>query len=218
MDKENVLYKNQGAHVNIALFSVIDNKPKVLLINRTNQPFKNFSALPGGAVYNNETIERAVLRELKEKTGICEQIYLEQFKVYSQPDRAKETGFRMFGFAFLGLVNPEKLTILSSGEKYDNIYFCDIENLPQLAYDHKQIITDAVDFLSNMLFEKSIAKNIMPEYITIPQIQNVYEIITQKKYDRRNFSKRLINSKIIKKCEKTLKVDKKKPVQLYKFV
>ena len=218
MDKNNILYKNQGAHVIISLFTVIDNKPKILLINRTNQPYKNFGALPGGAVYNNETIETAVLRELKEKSGICENIYLEQFKVYSQPDRAKETGFRMFGFAFLGLVNPEKITIINSGEKYDNIYFCDIENLPQLAYDHKQIISDSIEYLGKIIFEKSIAKQIMPEFVTIPQIQKIYEIITNKKYDRRNFSKRILNSKIITKTNQTLKQDKKKSVQLYKFV
>lgn len=218
MDKKNPLYKNQGAHVIMALFSIINNKPNVLLINRTNFPFTNFKALPSGAVYNNEDINQAVKRELKEKTGIETNLYLENFKVYSNPDRAKETGYRMFGFAFIGLVNPQDLNLIKSGKKYDDIFFCEIDKIPSLAYDHNQIVSDALKYLSSIIFEKNIVKNIMPNVITIPQIQNIYEIITQKKFDRRNFSKRLLNSKIIVKTDEVLKVERKKSTALYKFV
>ena len=70
MELKNPLYKNIGIHVITALFTVEKGVTKVLLVRRTNEPFKGSWALPSGAMYNNELIKEAALRELKEKTGI----------------------------------------------------------------------------------------------------------------------------------------------------
>ena len=83
MRKNYSLYKNQGIHVINSIFTIKDGKVKVLLIKRKNDPYKDMWALVGGAVYNNERLEDACLRETKEKTGI-ENVELHQFGVYDE--------------------------------------------------------------------------------------------------------------------------------------
>ena len=70
MELKNPLYKNIGIHVICSLFTVDNGDVKVLLIKRKNEPFKNKWALVGGALYNNETIEDGLRREIFEKTGL----------------------------------------------------------------------------------------------------------------------------------------------------
>ena len=70
MDIKNPLYKNQGIHVVLALFTVENGKFKVFLIQRKNEPFKDKWILIGGACYNNEDVDSAMKRELLEKTGM----------------------------------------------------------------------------------------------------------------------------------------------------
>jgi ADP-ribose pyrophosphatase YjhB (NUDIX family) len=70
MELKNPLYSNIGAHVINSIFTIDKGEIKVLLIKRDNEPFKDYWALVGGAMYNNELIEDAAKRELKEKTNI----------------------------------------------------------------------------------------------------------------------------------------------------
>ena len=70
MEVNNPLYKNQGIHLISTIFTVEDGITKVLLIKRKNNPYKDYWALVGGALYNNEDLIDGLKRELKEKTGI----------------------------------------------------------------------------------------------------------------------------------------------------
>ena len=70
MECTNPLYKNQGIHTVNAIFTIEDAKLKVLLIKRSNEPFKDMWALVSGAIYNNETFEDGTSREIYEKTGL----------------------------------------------------------------------------------------------------------------------------------------------------
>ncbi len=67
MEVNNKLYKNQGIHVISTIFTVEKGVTKVLLIRRKNKPFMDKWALVGGALYNNESIEEGLKREIKEK-------------------------------------------------------------------------------------------------------------------------------------------------------
>ena len=66
------LYKNQGIHTIVSIFTVEKGTIKVLLIKRTNEPFKGMWGLVGGALYNNETLDECVKREIFEKTGLTD--------------------------------------------------------------------------------------------------------------------------------------------------
>ena len=82
----NKLYQNQGIHVISAIFTVIDNQVKVLLIKRKNKPYENMWGLVGGALYNNETLEDGTIREIFEKTGLSK-VNLFQFGTYDEIDK-----------------------------------------------------------------------------------------------------------------------------------
>lgn len=69
MEVNNPLYKNQGIHLISTIFTVEDGITKVLLIKRKNNPYKDYWALVGGALYNNEDLIDGLKRELKEKIG-----------------------------------------------------------------------------------------------------------------------------------------------------
>ena len=87
MRVNNKLYEKQGIHVISVIFTVDNGITKVLLVKRSNKPYKDMWALPGGALYNNERLEDGVKREIYEKTGI-ENCDIYQFKMEEKPDRA----------------------------------------------------------------------------------------------------------------------------------
>ena len=72
--------------VDCVIFGYADGALKVALIERKMTPFKGDWAIPGGFLIENETVEEAAFRELREETGISD-IYLEQFQVFSEPER-----------------------------------------------------------------------------------------------------------------------------------
>ena len=108
MELNNKLYKNIGIHVITTLFTVDKGIVKVLLVKRTNEPFNGYWALPGGAMYNNETLEEGARRELKEKTGL-ENIKLELGNIFDDVNRSNLQ--RMIGVSFLGVINTKGIEL-----------------------------------------------------------------------------------------------------------
>ena len=70
MNIKNPLYKNQGIHVLATIFTIDKGEVKVLLIKRHNKPFQGYWSLVGRAVYNNETLDDTIRREIEEKSKL----------------------------------------------------------------------------------------------------------------------------------------------------
>ncbi|KAA0002406.1 MAG: NUDIX hydrolase [Thermoplasmata archaeon] len=117
---------------------VIIKDKKILLIKRKNEPFKGKWALPGGFVEYGETVEDAVIREIKEETGLDTKIE-KLLGVYSDPVRDP----RGHTISIVYLLSPKKGVLKGSDDAMEAKFF-DIENLPPLAFDHEKIIKDAV--------------------------------------------------------------------------
>ena len=215
MDKNNKLYKNQGIHVITALFTVEDGKFKVLLIKRKNEPFKNKWILVGGACYNNENVEDAMQREMYEKTGL-KNISIDFFKVYSEPYRSPL--MRMIAITYLGVIDCTKVKILKETTKTSDADWFQIDRIPELGYDHKEILEEAIEYLKKKIFESKILKELFPKTFTIPQLYSAYVSILDKKIDRRNFRKKLLSDGIIKDTGKLQTQTGKKSAKLYSFV
>ena len=131
-------------HVVSNIFTVDKGITKVLLIKRTNKPYKDYWALPGGAMYNNELVLDSAKRELNEKTGIKE-INLSMHKIIDTIDRSPLK--RMIAISFIGVMDIEKAEILSKTNKTSDIGWFDIKNIPELAYDHNEIVNYALEEL-----------------------------------------------------------------------
>lgn len=214
MEVNNPLYKNQGIHIISTIFTVEDGITKVLLIKRKNNPFKDYWALVGGALYNNEDLVDGLKRELKEKVGI-ENIKLDMFNVYGKVNRSPV--MRMVAISYIGVIDRDKVSILKETLKTSNADWFDINNIPKLAYDHNEILDDAKKILKVKIYEKDFLKSLFPNEFTLPELQKVYETILCEEIDRRNFRKKLLNLDLIIDTGKTRKFDGNKPAKLYKF-
>lgn len=214
MEIKNPLYQNQGIHVICSIFTIEKGVPKVLLIKRKNDPYKDMWALVGGALYNNETIDDGMEREIFEKIGI-KLNNKEMFGIFSDVNRSPL--MRMIAVGYIGLIDINKVQILKNTSKTSDADWYPLDKIPTLAYDHNEIIKNGMNYLKEKILNSDILKDIYPNGFTLPEIQKVYEIILSKELDRRNFRKKLINLNLIYDTGKTIKYDGNKPAKLYKF-
>lgn len=214
MDVRNPKYKNQGIHVDIAVFTVEEKKVKILLIKRGREPFVGDWILPGGCVYNDESVDYAAERELKEKTGL-KNVYLEQFHIFGSPKRDPRK--RMVSVAYLALIDKNKVSILQRTPKTLDAKWFDITKLPELAFDHKNIVNLAIKNLRKLLTFSNIVYTLMPNEFSLPELQSVYEIILGEKLDRRNFRRKFITLGLIESTGKQKTDMPNRPANLYQF-
>ena len=121
--------------VDVVLLKKNHDNYYILLIQRKNNPFQNFWALPGGFVDENEDLESAAKRELQEETSIKIE-KLEQLKAFGKPFRDPRN--HVVSVAFLGFVNEDANAIAADDAK--EVAWFSIDNLPKLAFDHDEII------------------------------------------------------------------------------
>ena len=119
-----------------------ENEPKVLLIQRGNEPFKGCWAFPGGFMNMDETTEQCAVRELEEETGL-KVSKIQQIGAYSKVDR--DPRGRTITVAYLAIIDkPETVFGLDDAAKAQ---WFPISNLPKLAFDHEEIMKDAIKLL-----------------------------------------------------------------------
>ena len=113
--------------------------PKVLLIERGNDPFKGCWAFPGGFMDMDETTEQCAIRELEEETGLVVEKVL-QIGAYSKVDR--DTRGRTISVAYLAVI--DKPVDVTGQDDAAKAQWFPIDVLPPLAFDHEDIIRDAI--------------------------------------------------------------------------
>ncbi|MBQ5982356.1 MAG: NUDIX hydrolase [Prevotella sp.] len=113
---------------------------KVLLIQRGDEPYKGCWAFPGGFMNMDETTEQCAIRELEEETGLkVNEIH--QIGAYSKVDR--DPRGRTITVAYLAIIDePMPVAGLDDAAKAE---WWPLSALPQLAFDHDEIIKDAVE-------------------------------------------------------------------------
>ncbi len=214
MEVKNKLYKGQGIHVITALFTVEQGITKVLLIKRKNEPFLGDWVLTGGALYNNENLEDGALREIKEKTGITE-VKINQFKAFGKVDRSPV--MRMVAIGFIGILDSKRVNLLRETKNTSNADWFPIDKIPPLGYDHEEILHDAILELRKQIVKSNILKSLFPDGVTLPELQKTYEAILDKKFDRRNFRKKILNLDLIEDTNRSDRFEGNKPAKVYKF-
>ena len=214
MDVKNKLYKGQGIHVIVSLFTVEQGITKVLLIKRKNEPFAGDWVLTGGALYNNEDLEAGAIRELKEKTGI-ENVSIKQFKSFGKVDRSPV--MRRVAVAFIGIIYSKSVNVLRETRNTSNADWFPIDKIPPLGFDHEEILHDALIELQNEIVKSNILRSLFPEGVTLPELQMTYEAILNKKFDRRNFRKRILSLDLLEDTNRLGKFGGNKPAKIYEF-
>lgn len=226
-----------GYTADIAVFTIIstkveDYKPpkmdlKIMLIKRSmtdSEGRPNFEAgkwaLPGGFVDPNETSFQTAQRELKEETGVTN-LHLKHFGVYDTPGRDPR-GW-IISNAFYAIVPEHRLKSRQANDDADEVeLFSAHEALKlDLAFDHFEIIRDAITIISKELLETTVAKEFLPEQFTYSELQSVLLTVTNDPAIARDaaFARKIKMLPFIQEVEgkKTTRTSKK-PTQLYRFV
>jgi ADP-ribose pyrophosphatase YjhB (NUDIX family) len=222
--------ENYLPHISIdcVVFGFHEGVMKVLLLKMKNE---DAWYLPGGFVLKQEPIEAAATRILKERTGL-DKIFLRQFHVFGEPERAKEHfdmykdmvpakdnwfANRFLTIGYYALVDFFGTTPMPD-ELSGSCEWRDLgEELPELRLDHSAILKTALDTLRLQLNYQPIGYNLMPKEFTMPELQKLYETILDKKLDRRNFQRRMLGFGILKRSEQLRKGGAHKAPYLYSF-
>lgn len=214
MDVNNSKYKNQGVHAIATIFTIDNDEISVLLIKRKKEPFKGKWILTGGAVYNDETVEDGLKREIYEKTGIND-IYCEQFGVFSNPTRSPL--MRMVAVAYVALIDNRKVKILKETSHTENAEWFSINDIPRLGYDHEEILACGLEYMKKIILKSNIVKVLLPDKFTMPQLQKIYETLLNQKFDRRNFRKKLLSLGLLEETDDESIKKVGKPAIFYRF-
>jgi len=199
--------------VDAVVFTILDNELKIIIIRRKNPPFKGYFALPGGFVELDENLDGAAERELKEETGV-ENIFLKKLKPFGKVGR--DSRGRVITIPYLAIISGKNVKLHSTCDA-ELARWYSIYNLPKLAFDHKEIISYALNKLRSEIEKSNIAFQIIPKKFTLTELQRVYEIILNKKLDKRNFRKKLSELLILKELPETKMEGAHRPARLYSF-
>ena len=182
--------KTHEVTVDVVILTIHQDKLKVLLVKRVNEPFRGRWSIPGGFIRLSENIDDAALRVLKEKTTVSN-IYLEQLYTFGDPLRYPNT--RVITCAYFALLRAEDIKInIKNTEGVADIQWHDVETLPPLAFDHKEIIEYSMKRTRERLELCPVAYQLLNEKFTLTEMQKAYEMIMGKKLDKRNFRKKVL--------------------------
>jgi len=206
-------FPRPAVSVDIVLFTLQKGRLYVLLIQRGKAPFFNEWALPGGFVNMDETLHEAALRELGEETGV-HGISLKQLHTYDDPGR--DPRGRVISVAFYTLLASTPMVHEHGGDDAAQAQWFGVEELPELAFDHADILTDALIRLRHSFLNTAVGYEHLPDEFSLEQLEYLYTGILGDRSGKSEFKRRLLNNKII---EPVKRVESKSSNQdkLYRF-
>lgn len=227
MNKPIIPSLNPHVSVDCVVFGFNEQKLKVLLIEREELPDSRIKGhklkLPGSLISEAEDLDLSAARTLLELTGLSN-IYLKQFAVFSAPNRLsppedlkwlrKTTGLnvdRVVTIAYYSLIK------ISESNTTDKTIWVPVEAVPELIFDHNQIINHALEILRREIRSEALCFELLPKKFTIRQMQTLYEAILGEKLDSRNFRKKIRPLEYLLPLNEKEKEVNHKPARLYKF-
>ena len=194
----------------INIFTVEKGKLKILLERKKEDPYKGYWILPKETLKKETTLELTI-ESILNRTISTSKIYTEQNYTFSGLDRNK--GNRIITTSYIGLVDNKKVRL--NGELELNWF--NLDELPKIGYDHKEIIESSKELLKTKLVNTTILKNLFPSEFTLPELQSVFESIMNKNLDRRNFRKKFLTLNLIEETGNNNLGGSGRPAKLYKF-
>jgi len=205
-------HKKNFVAIDCIIFGWDDGQLKLLILKRDFEPARGENSLIGGFVKEDESLDDAARRILYELTGLSD-IYLEQLYAYGEVER--DPGERVISVAYFALLKIPDLD-QEHVEKH-GAHWIHISKLPKLIFDHNVMIQRAFKRLRRRAKSEPIGFELLPRKFTLPQLQGLYEEIYQKKFDNRNFRKKVLDMQILKKMNEKDKSCSKKGAFYYKF-
>ncbi len=198
--------------VDCVIFGYEDEELKLLLYPRVFEPSKGKWSLMGGFVRENENMDEAALRVLKDRVGL-ENIYLEQVGGFSGINR--DPGGRVISMAYFALIRideHDKGLVKEFGADWWSV-----TNLPELVFDHNEMVGQGLQRLQRKASIDLVGKELLPERFTLTQLNNLYNAIFQKQFDAGNFRKKLSTLNMLEKLKAKDTSSSKRGAYYYKF-
>jgi ADP-ribose pyrophosphatase YjhB (NUDIX family) len=207
-------YKNHDRlllAVDCIIFGFDGKRLQGLFIKRGFEPEKGKWSLMGGFVGEDEDVDNAASRVLKQLTGLAD-IYMEQLHCFG--DVKRDSAGRVVSVAYFSLIN-----IADYCEQQDNheARWFDLEKIPSLIFDHKQMVQKAKGRLQDKVATHPIGFALLPEKFTLPQLQSLYEAIYEGPLDKRNFMRKILGLGILNKLNEKDKDTSRKGAYYYVF-
>ena len=193
----------------IVIFGIINKQLNILLVNRSAEPENNKWALPGGLWLGEKNLQETATDKLFLETG-AKDVYLEQLFTLSGLNASNPKGLAVCYYA---LVN-EKNVQLRKEDAWHPKWFNANEML-DLAFQNNLVIERAINRIESKLEYSNVAYSLLPNEFTMRELQETYEAITGKNYDRRNFRKRMISNNLIQETGNLRKAGAHRPSSLY---
>ncbi|MFT3890813.1 MAG: NUDIX domain-containing protein [Anaerolineales bacterium] len=206
-------YEQPAVTVDIVIFTVTNDTLKAMLVKRAEEPFAGLWSIPGGFLKLGESLEDAAMRVLREKAGV-EDVYLEQLYTFGDPNR--DPRVRVITVTYFALI-PWKNLVQPDSEKVTDLTWASVDRLPKLAFDHKKILSYAVQRLRAKASYSNIVYGLMPPQFRLSELQKMYEIIINGTLDKRNFRKRMLATGLLQETGKKDIAGAHRPAMLYQF-
>ena len=198
--------------VDCIIFGLHEGELSILLLKRNFEPEQGKWSLMGGFVQENESVDAAAKRVLKELTGL-ENVYMEQVGAFGEVER--DPGERVISVAYYALINIDE-SDRQLVEKH-NAHWINVHEMPELGFDHPAMIAKARELMRQKASLEPIGLNLLPRLFTLTQMQSLYEAIQGEPIDKRNFRKRVAEMDYIEKTELIDKSGSRRGASLYKY-
>ncbi|MEU5877017.1 NUDIX domain-containing protein [Spirillospora sp. NPDC047279] len=178
--------------VDLVIMTVRESCLQLLLIERGKEPYLGRPALPGGFLRGREKLDDAAYRELHEETNLNgSRLHLEQLQAYSHPDRDPRGHVISVAYLAIAPCLPEPV----AGSDARQARWTPLDEVTSapgtLAFDHAQIVEDAVERARGKLEYTTLATAFCAEEFTIGELRQVYEVVWGMPVDERNFSRKI---------------------------
>lgn len=199
--------------IDCTIFGFENGHLEVLLVKHAIGISEGKWGLPGGWILKDEAIDIAAQRILKDLTGL-NQIYLEQLRAFGEPDRFPLG--RVITIGYYALIKKEDYNI-KAGFTASEVKWHQIKKIPDLIYDHNQILEFSLEHLRKKLRQAPIGFNLLPEKFTLFQLMQLYEEILNMDMDKPNFRRKILKMKLLKDLGEKQKDVSHRAAKLYKF-
>ncbi len=211
--KKHPSHQNVKVAVDNCIFTVKEGALHVLLIQMKKKPLTGRWALPGGLIRQNESIDAAALRVLKEETGVGN-VFLEQLFTFG--DAGRDPYGRVVSVAYFALI-PAAGVRLRTLAKYADVRWWKFKDLPKLGYDHNTIAEYGKKRLEWKLEYTNVVWSLLPAKFTLSEMQKVYEAVLGRTLDKRNFRKKILALDMIHEMGEHSMHGAHRPAMLYRF-
>lgn len=178
------------------IFGCHDNKLEICLIQHASGPAKGRWGLPGDWIRDGELLAEAAERTLRSRIGISD-IFLEQLHTFSAIDRYP--GERVITTAYYALVRPQDYQTVAGDQELDARWFA-IDDIPELMYDHQEILTRGIERLRQKVKLEPIGFNLLPKKFTLTELQKIYEAVMDVKLNKPNFRRKMMRMNLLIDC------------------